>query len=188
MAYIIDLLLLATVNIVVGVPLGLYDEGTTQPVGLLFGLVFLGVDALYFILLWRSGWQATIGMRLLRLRVFCAVDAETLTLNASVIRWIAVSGVISIVALMPGVGGSLGLISLVWILALLLTTATNPLRQGLHDRWAGSVVVQPAPGGFGAAVVGCLVLVFLAFLLPVIALALSGDALREILSQIGDSI
>jgi len=187
-AYTIDLLLLTVANVVIGLPLGLYDEGATQPAGLLFGLVFLGVDALYFILLWRSGWQATIGMRLLRLRVLGAVDAETLTLNASVIRWIAVSGVISIVALMPGVGGSLGLISLVWILALLATTATNPLRQGLHDRWAGSVVVQPAPGGSGAAVVGCLVLVFLAFLLPVIALALSGDALREILSQIGDSI
>ena len=187
-AYLIDLMLLAMANVVVGVPLGVYDAGADQSVGLAVSVLFLGIDALYFIGLWRSGWQATLGMRLLRLRVLRATDAGTLSLNASLVRWVAVSGVISIVALMPGVGGSLGLLSLVWVLALLLTTATNPLRQGLHDRWAGSVVVQPAPGGSGAAVVGCLVLVVLAFLLPLIALALAGDQLQEILSQVGNSI
>ena len=69
-----------------------------------------------------------------------------------------------------------------------MTTATDRLHQGLHDRWAGSVVVQPAPGGSGAAVVGCLVLIFLVFVIPFVALALNGDAIRDILSQVGDSI
>ncbi len=187
-AYVIDLVLLTTANIAVGGPLGLFDAGANQFVELVVSVLFVGVDALYFVGLWRSGWRATIGMRLLGLRVLGAVDAGTLSLNASVLRWVAVSGVISVIALVPGIGGSLGLISLVWILVLLLTTATNPLRQGLHDRWAGSVVVQPAPGGSGAAVVGCLVLMALAFLLPFIALALSGDLVQKILSQVGNSI
>ena len=56
------------------------------------------------------------------------------------------------------------------MLILLITTATDPLHQGLHDRWARSVVVQPAPGGSGAAVVTCLVMVVLLFFVLPVAL------------------
>ena len=79
-------------------------------------------------------------------------------------------------------------VGLVWIVVLLVTTATDRLHQGIHDRWAGSVVVQPAPGGSGAAVVGCLVMIFLAFAIPFGAVVLNGDAIRDILSQVGNSI
>jgi len=187
-AYVIDVALLGAANIAVGLPLGLYDPAQNQAVALTVSLVFTGVDALYFVGLWRSGGHATVGMRLLGLRLLGAVDAKTIPLNAAVIRWLAVSGVVSLVTI-AGVGGSLvSLVALAWVFILLLTTATNPLRQGLHDRWAGSVIVQPAPGGSGAAVVGCLVLVFLAFALPFVILVLANDRIREILSQVGSSI
>ena len=187
-AYVIDLAILSGANVALAWPLGLYDVGADATVGLLVSLVFLGVGAVYFVGLWRSGWQATVGMRLIGLRVLGAVDAATIPLNAAVVRWLALSGIVSIVALIPGTLGLFGLVSLVWILVLLLTTATNPLHQGMHDRWAGSVVAQRAPGGSGAAVVGCLVMLALAIALPIIAVALSYDRLREILSQVGNSI
>ena len=137
---------------------------------LLAGLALVAVDAVYFIGLWRSGGQATLGMRLLQLRVVRAADATTLPLNAAAIRWLALSGVISIVAVLPPGASWLGLVGVVWIVVLLVTTAMDRLHQGIHDRWAGSVIVQPAPGGSGAAVVGCLVMIFLVFMIPFVAL------------------
>jgi hypothetical protein len=80
------------------------------------------------------------------------------------------------------------LAQLLWVVALLLTTAMQPLRQGLHDRWAGSVVVQPAPGGSGAAVVGCLVLIALIFILPIVLLIMLGGQIQDLLSTVGTSI
>jgi hypothetical protein len=72
---------------------------------------------------------------------------------------------------------------------LLITTSTNALHQGLHDRWARSVVVQPAPGGSGLAFATCLVLVVLVgLLMPIALLTIAGDQVRVILSQIGRSI
>ena len=128
-------------------------------------------------------------MRLLRLRILGAATAGMLSINDAVLRWLALSGAVSILTLVPGIGPSIALLSVAWVLVLLISTGTNSLHQGLHDRWARSVVVQPAPGGSGAAVVTCLVLVVLfGVVLPLIALALAGDQLQEILSQIGNSI
>ena len=188
-AYCADLLLLGSANLAVGGVLGLYNEGPDATISLVVSVLFIVVDALYFIGLWTSGWRATLGMRLMKLRVLGVNDAAPLSLNSALLRWLALTGAVSIFTLVPGIGGWVGLIAIVWALALLITTGTDRLHQGLHDRWAGSVVVQPAPGGSGAAVVTCLVLVVLvAFVLPVVALALAGDQLRDILSQIGNSI
>jgi len=32
----------------------------------------------------------------------------------------------------------------VWVIALLVTTAQSPTKQGLHDKFAGTVVVKAA--------------------------------------------
>lgn len=189
-AYCIDIFLLGSANLAVSGAVGLYGEGRNLTTALFVSVFFLAIDGLYFVGLWTSGWQATLGMRLLRLRVLGARDAATLSATGALIRWLALSGGITILTLIPGIGGFVGLIAIVWVLALLITTGTDRLHQGLHDKWAGSVVVQPAPGGSGAAVVGCLVLVVLVgvVLLVVFALALSSDELRDILSRVGNSI
>ena len=188
-AYAADLVLLGSANLAVSGLLGLYGENRNATTALFVSILFLAIDGLYFVALWTSGWQATLGMRLMRLRVLGANDAATLPATNALIRWFALSGVVTILTLIPGIGGFAGLIAIVWVLALLITTGTDRLHQGIHDKWAGSVVVQPAPGGSGAAVVTCLVLVVLVvFVLPVLALALAGDQLRDILSQIGNSI
>lgn len=188
-AYSADSLLLGALNVAVSGLLGLYGEGRDETLALIVSGVVIGVEFLYFVGLWSSGLQATLGMRLLRLRILGAATAGTLSTNDAVLRWLALSGAVSILTLVPGIGPSIALLSVAWVLVLLISTGTNRLHQGLHDRWARSVVVQPAPGGSGAAVVTCLVLVVLfGVVLPLIALALAGDQLQEILSQIGNSI
>ncbi len=142
-AYTIDLALLTALNVSVGAVIGTYGPDAVMTTTLLAGLVLVAIDAAYFIGLWRSGGQATLGMRLIRLRVVRAADAATLPLNAAAVRWLALSGIVSIVAVLPAAGSWLGLVGLVWVVILLLTTATDRLHQGIHDRWAGSVVVQP---------------------------------------------
>jgi uncharacterized RDD family membrane protein YckC len=188
-AYSIDILFLGLLNLSVLGALGLFDRGRDSSLDLVVGVGFVVVDCLYFVGLWTSGWNATLGMRLLRLRVLSAASAARLSYNDALLRWIALSGAVAILALVPRVAGTLGLLSAAWVLVLLITTATNPLHQGLHDRWARSVVVQPAPGGSGAAVVSCLVLVVLLFIvLPLGLVALAAPQLEDLLRQIGESV
>ncbi len=188
-AYFIDSLLLGALGVALSAALGLYDA-SPDPV-MIFGVaaVLVLIDLLYFIGLWTSGLHGTLGMRILRLRILDSVTAGTLPLNDALLRWIALSGAVGILGLVPGLRAYLGLIGAIWVLILLITTATNPLRQGLHDRWARSVVVQPAPGGSGLAVATCLVLlVVFGVLLPIAGIAVYGDRIRDILIEIGNSV
>jgi uncharacterized RDD family membrane protein YckC len=187
-AFVIDSLIIGCITLAIGLAVGVYREGSTQTLALGVGLVGVAIDGLYFVALWTSGWRATLGMRLIGIRVLQAADAGVLPLEAAAVRWLALTGIVQLLAILPVAGGVFGLIALVWVIVLLATTATDRLRQGLHDRWAGSVVVQPAPGGSGAAVVGCLVLIALAFFLPFIVFLLVSDDLRDILSRVGTSI
>ncbi len=188
-AFFTDTLLLGLIATSVTALLGFYNPDRNATLALGLGIAFVGIDFLYFIGFWTSPLHATLGMRLLRLRVLGAQTGGTLSLNDAVLRWIALSGAISILTLVPGLGSVIGLISLLWVLVLLISTATHPLRQGLHDRWARSVVVQPAPGGSGLAIVTCLVLiVFVGVLLPVALLVLYGDQIRDVLIEIGNSV
>lgn len=188
-AYSVDVLILLCVNLAVNGILGIYTASQDDPLALVISGVLIGVECLYFVGLWTSGWQGTLGMRLLKLRVLGAVTAGTLSANDALLRWLALSGAASILTLVPGIGPYIGLAGLIWVIALLVTASTNPLHQGLHDRWARSVIVQPAPGGSGAAVVTCLiVIVLLVVVLPLAFLAIAGDQIQEILSKMGDSI
>ena len=188
-AYAIDIVFLQLLSLAVLGLVGGLGTDADPTVTLAVAGLFVGVDFLYFVGLWTSGWHGTLGMRLMRLRILGAANATTLSVNDALLRWIALSGAVSILALVPGIGRYIGLVAALWVLALLITTATNPLRQGLHDRWARSVVVQPAPGGSGAAVIGCIALVVLLFVVvPLILVGLVGDQLQDILTEIGRSV
>jgi hypothetical protein len=64
----------------------------------------------------------------------------------------------------------------------------NPLGQGIHDQAAGSLVVQRVGVGSNALLVGCLVLMALFIVLPVLSLILVGGQIEQILLDIGQSI
>jgi uncharacterized RDD family membrane protein YckC len=188
-AYGVDVLFLGSISLATSGALGMLTERRDSGASLIVGAIFVAVDLLYFVGLWTSGWHGTLGMRLMRLRILGVVSARTISVNDAILRWLALSGTVSILTLVPDIGPTVGVLSLVWLAVLLVTTTGSPLHQGLHDRWARSVVVQPAPGGSGAAAVTCLVLLVILFVvLPLLLLAVAGDQLRDILSQIGSSV
>jgi uncharacterized RDD family membrane protein YckC len=62
-------------------------------------------------------------------------------------RWLALGapfGIAQALNPLPGLGILIGLAAFVWFIALLVTTAQSPTKQGLHDRYAGTVVVKAA--------------------------------------------
>jgi uncharacterized RDD family membrane protein YckC len=188
-AYFVDVLILGALGLAVSVPLGLYGRDRDSTLALGVAAVLVVVDLVYFVGLWTSGLQATLGMRLLRLRVLNAATAGSLPVNDALLRWLGLTGAIGILGLVPGVDTYIVPLGAVWLLVLLITTGSDRLRQGLHDKWARSVVVQPAPGGTGLAVATCLVLIlFFGVLLPIAGIALYGDRLRDILIEIGNSV
>jgi uncharacterized RDD family membrane protein YckC len=113
------------------------------------------VDALYFAGSW-SLWGATLAQRALRLRVRMAEGPpptpgapDALPIGVAWRGW-AVLAVLPIAVGSLGASGALDLGALVivngtWFLVLLISAAVDPLRRGLHDRLAGTLVV-PAPG------------------------------------------
>ncbi len=188
-AYFVDVLILGAVGLAVSIPLGLYGPERDRTVAFGVGAALVVVDLLYFVGLWTSGLQATLGMRLLRLRVLNATTAGSLPFNDALLRWLGLTGAIGILGLVPGIDTYIGLIGAVWLLVLLITTSSDRLRQGLHDKWARSVIVQPAPGGSGLAFATCLVLIVIfGLVLPIAGIALYGDQLVDILTDIGNSV
>lgn len=188
-AYFVDVLILGALGLAVSLALGLYGPDRDRTVAFGVGAALVVVDLLYFVGLWTSGLQATLGMRLLRLRVLNAATAGSLPFNDALLRWLGLTGAIGILGLVPGIDAYIGLIGAVWLLILLVTTSSDRLRQGLHDKWARSVIVQPAPGGSGLAFATCLVIIVIfGLVLPIAGIALYGDRLREILIEIGNSV
>ena len=53
-------------------------------------------------------------------------------------------GIIYLIGLIVVIMAILSLLGLVWLIALLVTTAQSPTKQGLHDRYARTMVVKAA--------------------------------------------
>ena len=191
-AYFIDSFLLGIVTLVVALAIGAYSpENLERPLSmatLLATAMTAAITYVYFVGLWRSGGQASLGMRVLKLRVYDAANGATLSMSAAATRWFALFGVPPLLGFVPVVG--LYLI-LGWSLVLLIGTGTHPLHQGLHDRWATSVVVRPAGEPSNVWAIGCglaLIFGFIVIIIPIVAVILLGDRVQEILSRVGDSI
>lgn len=125
--------------------LGFRIETETHFLPLILGTI-LGVvlSAGYYIYTWTA-MRGTFGQRALGMQVGNAADGATLTMEQAVKRWLAVGGVFSLAQFLnplPLLGLLIALASIVWVIALLVTTAQSPTKQGLHDQFAGSVVVK----------------------------------------------
>src|SRR5262245_48335487 len=95
-AFAIDGFILGCISIAIGTAVGVYREGSTQALAFGVGLVALAIDALYFVGLWVSSWRATIGMRLIGIRVLRSADGGPLPLDAAVVRWLALTGIVGL--------------------------------------------------------------------------------------------
>jgi uncharacterized RDD family membrane protein YckC len=148
---------------------------------------------LYFVLSWSGGRRATIGQRIFGIQVGNAFDGAPLTLEQAIRRWLGLGEFLGLFVFAPALAAFSGTIQFVWWIVLLYTTATSSTKQGLHDKFSNTALVQPstASNGFAKACLVILVIGIILFVLSIAAivgLALSSGRLEEILSRIGESI
>ena len=183
-AYGIDGVLLAILSFSVYlVLLSLLRDRNTLPV--VQAVVAVVLDAAYFIGLWITGTQATLGMRLFKLRVGNAVDGRKLEGRQALRRWVALG------SWMAAFGGPAAWLLPIWWIVLLISTIASPTKQGLHDRFANSVVVVPVRGKRSGLTMTCLLIVVLCPAIAILALgafALVGGQIMSTLSSVGRSI
>ena len=195
-AYVVDGLIVAIVVSIVTSPFGsttpLTSTGqftmpTPSPLGVLIGIV---INAAYFIGFWSGGRRATLGQMLFKIQVGNAFDGRPLTLEQAGKRWLGLGHILNLFSFSAGTIAAAGGLGAIWALVLLITTATSPTKQGLHDRFANSAVVRPASAGDGL-VWACLIIVLILpiiAILGIISLFFIGGQTSAILSAIGESI
>ncbi len=111
----------------------------------LVALLQVAISAAYFTYTWTH-YRASPGQRLFGLLVLNQADGSPLTTNQALTRWLFLAGPGALSSLITGhvvIGGVVGLLVFGWYVYLAYTTATDPRRQGFHDRSARTVVVKP---------------------------------------------
>lgn len=165
---------------------------TVTPELMLVTLIGLAIQFLYFVGFWTSGGKATPGMRGLRMQVVDAATGSTLSLTAATKRFIALGAPLSLLILVPALQSAAGIAQFALSLFLFFTTITNDRRQGLHDKWANSLVIRSASSGDGATLVGCLLLIVIVvgfgIILSAAALAALGPQLEDLMRQMENTI
>jgi uncharacterized RDD family membrane protein YckC len=196
-AYIVDGVLLAIVAGIVASPFGSttpftstgqFNVQTSSPIAVLIGVV---LNAVYFIAFWSGGRRATLGQMLFKIQVGNAFDGRPLTLEQAAKRWIGLGQFLNLFAFSAGMVAVAGGLSAIWSLVLLISTATSPTKQGLHDRFANSALVRPSTAGDGLAWTCLIVLLILPIviaLIAIVALIGLGGQVSTILSAVGESV
>jgi hypothetical protein len=184
-------LVLAVAGVTWGSPNASPSAASSIASSLLFSLVALAIQAGYFAVQWASSARATLGMRLLNLRLGDAATGRQVDLGQAFRRWLAMGDWLSVLGVLAVLGGIANLALLAWTLALLVTTVASPTKQGLHDRFANTAMVQPAGGSSNGMVMGCVVILAAVVglvVLSFIALIFLGGQVSSILSDVGRSI
>jgi uncharacterized RDD family membrane protein YckC len=156
-AYIIDIIILGIISLIVTIIVAAIFgpirtttlQGTTENFGssLVSALLGLAISAAYFVYMW-SAMRGTVGMKVLGLQIGDERDGRSITYQQGFIRWliIGIPGILSTFAgtLGSGLGFLLSLIGLIWLIALLVSIAQSPTKQGYHDRYAHTIMVKAA--------------------------------------------
>jgi uncharacterized RDD family membrane protein YckC len=154
----------------------------------LASILAVAINGAYFVAFWSGGRRATLGQMLFKIQVGNAFDGRPLSTEQAIRRWLGLGQFLSAFAFSIAAVGLIGVLSLVWVLVLFLTTVSSPTKQGLHDRFANSAVVRPVDAGNGL-VYTCLIVVFIIPILLILAvLIFLGSQIPEILSAVGTSV
>jgi uncharacterized RDD family membrane protein YckC len=155
MALIIDIIVLSIIGFILATLFGGLVAGPgalDSPGGELEVVAFLavlllqlGVSFAYFGYSWTAT-RATLGMKLLGLRIGDESDGRSISVRQAFIRWLLL-GIPSVLASLPVyvpdmVAVLLGLLGVGWLALLLYTMAQSPTKQGLHDRYAHTILVR----------------------------------------------
>jgi uncharacterized RDD family membrane protein YckC len=195
-AYWLDAILLTLVNGAISASIG---SGTTLTRGgqlnwtaadFVASVIGVAINGAYFVAFWSGGRRSTLGQMLLKIQVGNAFDGKPLTFEQAIRRWLGLGQFLGLFAVSAGALGLVAVLSAVWELILLITTATSPTKQGLHDRFANSAVVRPANAGNGLVYACLFVLVILPILaiLSIVSLVFLGGQVSRILSNVGASV
>jgi uncharacterized RDD family membrane protein YckC len=160
-AFLVDGIVLGVIDLLVALVIGglfggvLVTNSTTngqgQDLNYLAWIVVIALNLLinagYFVLLW-SRRRATVGMQVLGLQIGDEADGRSITPNQALIRVVIIG--IPLVLLRSSIYAFLGLgllmpiVGAVWLIALLVTIAQSPTKQGFHDRTAHTIMVKAA--------------------------------------------
>ena len=152
-------------------------------------LIGLAIEFIYFVGFWTSGGQATPGMRLLKMKVVDVATGGVLSLSAATKRFIALGAPLSLLTLVPAaaIQSLASLLEFLLLLVLFFTAITNDRRQGLHDKWANSLVIRSTTSGDGATIVGCLLFIVIICVVGIVAggifFAAVGPDLEELMRR-----
>ena len=146
-AWLLDTFLIAVTSLVVlGVLIAIIVGSPDQGDAALSVIAWIGIAVIatvYFMGFWTGPRRATPGMRLLKLQVGFVATGEPLTVRQAALRVVALGIPLWPLIAVPQVGAIAGVVLLVWPVVLLVSTAMNARRRGIHDRAAWSAVVTP---------------------------------------------
>ena len=108
--------------------------------------IVAAVSAGYFIYMWTRMDGATIGMRVLKLRLADAPSGGPVSQQQAINRWLLLGLPIALSQFFYWgiIGWLIWLAVIGWYIYLLVTTAQSPTRQGFHDTYAKTVVIKLA--------------------------------------------
>ena len=140
-AFIIDAIILGLCSAVLGLIIG----DTTIVGGITRAIIYAALGFLYFGYTWTT-WRASPGQRILGLMTVNDADGAALTWNQATMRWAFLFGPSILNSLFGnqiggGLGAIVGLIVLGYYIYLLYTAATDPRKQGFHDKQANTLVI-----------------------------------------------
>jgi uncharacterized RDD family membrane protein YckC len=105
--------------------------------------VMLALTGIYFVYTWTKMNGQTIGNRVMKLSVRDQATGGPITQNQGILRWLYLGGPWAVSFLYGwSFGWLLSLVVLGYYIYLLYSIATDPLRQGLHDKQAKTVVAK----------------------------------------------
>jgi uncharacterized RDD family membrane protein YckC len=145
-AYIIDVIILGVLTLVMsGILFGIMGLTTFSAIVVI--VLSLVVSIGYWVWCWSTR-RMTVGMQLLGLQIGSETDGSTITQRQALERWV-VLGLPGVLANVSGywsdtLGLLLSLVGFIWIIALLVSIAQSPTKQGYHDRVAKTVMVKSA--------------------------------------------
>jgi uncharacterized RDD family membrane protein YckC len=154
-ALIIDVIVLGVAGLLLALLLGGLvtrpgaldaSGGNLDLVPFLIVMLFeFGISFLYFGYLWVT-LRATLGMKMLGLQIGDEADGRSIRWRQAFIRWLIVgiaSMLTSMAAVVPSlIGVLLTVVGVAWLLLLLYSIAQSPTKQGLHDRYAHTILVK----------------------------------------------
>ena len=137
-ALIIDAIVLGLCSAVLGFIVG----DATIVGGITRAIIYAVLGFLYFGYTWTA-WRASPGQRILGLMTVNAADGAVLTWNQATMRWAFLFGpsVLNSLFQFGGLSTIVTLIVICYGIYLLYTTATDPRKQGFHDKQAATLVI-----------------------------------------------